>query len=75
VTSKQAGIGPEDLMTSGQFAAYIGMSESWLTKERAAGRGPRYLKIGGLIRYRKSFGDEYLQSCIRDTEESRRSAA
>jgi hypothetical protein len=56
-------------------AKYIGRSPSWLNKERAAGRGPRFLKIGARVAYRVSDLDEYLDGRVRETSDTRRRAA
>lgn len=56
-------------------AAYLGRSRSWLDKTRASGHGPRFLKIGGRASYRIADLDAYLNSCARETEDSRRAAA
>lgn len=54
-----------------QAAAYLGRSRSWLDAERAKGRGPRYIKMGARVFYRKESLDAYLEACERETEESR----
>jgi predicted DNA-binding transcriptional regulator AlpA len=38
----------------------IGCTANWLERLRCQGRGPEYLKIGRLIRYRKSAIDAWL---------------
>jgi excisionase family DNA binding protein len=44
-------------------AAYLGISPKTLNDWRSAGRGPDYLKIGTLVRYRQSDLDAYLERC------------
>lgn len=56
-------------------AKYIGLSPSWLNKERAGGRGPRYRKIGNRVTYSIGDLDEYLDGRLRETVDSRRKAA
>lgn len=52
-------------------AHYLGMSKSWLDKARATGRGPRFIRTGTRVRYRKSDLDNYLEVCVRDTSDTR----
>jgi predicted DNA-binding transcriptional regulator AlpA len=68
----EASLGPRVDVTAA--AAYLGRSRSWLDKERAAGRGPRFLKVGGRIAYRIADLDEYLDDRIRETSDTRRAA-
>ena len=63
------------LITTKECAHRIGKSESWLNKQRSMGRGPKYLRILGGIRYTEEFADEFLRGCVQETEDSRRSAA
>jgi predicted DNA-binding transcriptional regulator AlpA len=63
------------LLETPAAAKYIDKSASWLNKARARGEGPRYVKIGGSIRYRPSDLDAYVTSCARETTDSRRVAA
>lgn len=43
-----------------EAANYYGNSPGTLTKWRSIGRGPDYVKIGKLVRYRKSALDDHL---------------
>lgn len=52
-------------------SAYIGLSVSSLNKMRHEGRGPRYLKIGGRIFYRRSDLDLYLAHGVVETTDTR----
>lgn len=45
-------------------AKYISREPHTLANDRSLGKGPVYLKIGRLIRYRKSALDAYLDACI-----------
>lgn len=58
-----------------EAAAHLGKSVSWLMKERARGRGPRFLKIGATVIYRLQDLEDYIESCVRETAESRSAAA
>ena len=55
-----------------QAADYLGISESWLTKLRCVGGGPKYLKLGRRVLYRDADLDEwraqYLVSSTSDAE-------
>lgn len=64
---------PHERLDVTQAAAYLGRSRSWLDAERAKGRGPRYLKMGARVFYRKESLDSYLAACERDTEDTRES--
>lgn len=55
-----------------EAATYMQVSKSLLSKQRFTGTGPRYLKLGGRIFYRIRDLDEYLNSCIVETADSRR---
>ena len=41
-------------------ASYLGMSKSTLEKLRVFGGGPKYLKLGHLVRYRPQDLDEWM---------------
>ena len=42
-----------DLLTTREVADYLGVSEATLTDWRYRRRGPEFLRVGRLIRYRK----------------------
>lgn len=46
----------ESLATPAEVAAFLGgdFSEKTLANWRSAGKGPKFLKVGGLVRYRWS---------------------
>jgi predicted DNA-binding transcriptional regulator AlpA len=48
------------LLNTGQAAAVIGFNPSFLAKARLTGDGPRFLKIGRSVRYRRSDIDAWL---------------
>lgn len=48
------------ILTVSEAAQYLGLAQSTLNKWRCFGDGPRFLKLGKAIRYRKSDLDEYL---------------
>ena len=59
-----ANIKPVNLLTEKETASYLNVTPSWLQKARCYGKpSPKYLKIGGAIRYRRSDIETYLESC------------
>jgi len=54
--------GDDSYMTPEQAAAYRGCSTSYQARERKDGRGPRFIRIGRNIRYRKSDIDAFFSS-------------
>ena len=52
---------PENLNTK-QTARYLQCSKQWLEIGRVRGYGPKYVKFGRMVRYRKHTLDEYLNS-------------
>lgn len=51
------------LMNDVDLAQHLGISVAALRKWRTLGRGPRYLKIGNLVRYRREDIDAFLNAC------------
>jgi predicted DNA-binding transcriptional regulator AlpA len=51
--SPQSAVQPAALATAGQVAAFLGggFSEKTLANWRSAGKGPKYRKVGGSVRY------------------------
>jgi excisionase family DNA binding protein len=56
-----------ELVDESRLAARLGVSRATLQSWRYTGRGPRYIKIGRLIRYRKADVDAYLRAQTRGT--------
>jgi len=56
-------------------ATYLGLSHSTLEKMRHEGRGPRYVKIGGRVFYRRTDLDAYIEGSVVETTDSRGAAA
>ncbi len=54
-----------DLVDELMLAARLGVSRSTLQSWRYSGRGPRWIKLGRLIRYRVADVDAYLQANTR----------
>ena len=49
----------DELLTSAEAANSLGVSASFLAKARVSGTGPRYVKIGRSVRYRRYDLDQY----------------
>lgn len=45
---------PDEMLTAAELSAEIKIPERTLAQWRYQGRGPRYLKLGGHVRYRRS---------------------
>ncbi len=61
---------PERL-SNAEAAEYLGLKAATLNKWRVYGAGPPFLKVGRLIRYRKSDLDAYLAGrLVRSTAEA-----
>jgi predicted DNA-binding transcriptional regulator AlpA len=56
---------PTDLVDEVALAIRLGVSRSTLQSWRYAGRGPRFLKIGRLIRYRNADIEAFLRASTR----------
>lgn len=52
----------DSLLNTDQAAAFIGARASTMDVWRSKGRGPRYLKVGNSIKYRRSDLINYLDS-------------
>jgi hypothetical protein len=59
----------EQLLTQEEVAFRWKISEATLERDRSLKRGVRYLKIGGLIRYRLQDVLAYEDSCIHEPKE------
>jgi predicted DNA-binding transcriptional regulator AlpA len=55
--------GFERLLDDNELAAVMGRSRSRIQKDRLEGRGPPFVKIGRLVRYRADDVRDYLRSC------------
>lgn len=51
-----------EVFTTEQAATYLAISRATLEALRVKGGGPRYAKLGRLVRYRRSSLDEWLAS-------------
>ena len=64
------GVG-EELLQTPEAAAAMHVSPFWLHKERSQGRGPRFIRIGRKVFYRRSDLRSYLDGCAVETEDTR----
>ena len=53
-TSAPAGPDPDTLLSTSEAAKLVGASERWLERHRLAGTGPKFAKLGRLVRYRRA---------------------
>ncbi len=59
-----------DILKTPEAAVYLRLGKPTLERLRVTGEGPRYCKLGGAVRYRKSDLDAWLESrAIRSTSE------
>ena len=62
------------LLTEADVALEYGLRVNTLRSWRLTGRGPRFLKLGASVRYRRADLEAFLESCARSsTSESARS--
>ena len=55
----------DPLLDQKTAAKLLGLSVRTLERHRLAGTGPRYARLGRLIRYRKSDLDDWVQASLR----------
>jgi predicted DNA-binding transcriptional regulator AlpA len=66
-TAGSAGrVEPEELVACDKIAKMLGIATQTLANWRSEGCGPRYLKVGRLVYYRRSDISAWLASQIRD---------
>lgn len=56
-------------------ADYLGLRPATLNNWRQTGKGPRFLRIGGRVMYRRQDLDAYLEKRTVETTDSRAAAA
>jgi hypothetical protein len=52
----------DELIDSKQLAKELGVNPQWPAQNRLSGRGPAYVKIGRLCRYRRSDVENFLKA-------------
>lgn len=60
------------LLKTLEAADYTGFAKSTLEKLRCAGKGPRYVRLSGAVRYRPEDLDDWMSGGVVETEDSRR---
>lgn len=55
----------EKIHTTKETAGRLKVSESFLAKKRVSGGGPRYIKMGRVVRYTETAISEYLSTRLR----------
>jgi predicted DNA-binding transcriptional regulator AlpA len=55
----------DPLLETGPAAAFLGNSVPTLVRWRQTGEGPDYIKVGRLVKYRKSALERFLDECTR----------
>ncbi len=50
-----------DVLTTAEAAYYVRLGKPTLERFRVTGEGPRYCKLGGAVRYRRSDLDAWLE--------------
>ena len=55
---------PNNLLTQGELAKRWGRSESAISLATAVGAGPRYVKVGGAIKYPFDEVQRYERACL-----------
>lgn len=53
---------PDELLNQSKVAKILGTTEKFLEARRTRGGGPAFVKVGRLVRYRKSDVDRWLES-------------
>lgn len=61
----------ENFLTTHEAAALLRVSEHTLRSWRASRAGPRFIKIGGTVRYRRDDLDEYIELGVVEPENRR----
>jgi excisionase family DNA binding protein len=57
----------KELLTVGEAAEYLRCSKSSLNKWRISGRGPRFVYVGALVRYRRADVLAYVATRVRSS--------
>lgn len=60
VSDSQRDLAKKDHLNNQEAAQYLGLKAATLNKWRVYGEGPPFIKVGRLVRYRRSDLDAYL---------------
>ena len=55
------------LMTEHETGEYLRRRPNWLAKQRITGLGPKYVKLGGRVFYRREDVEAWLESLVRSS--------
>ena len=58
----------EEIYDDRGAATYVGLKPSTMRKRRREGKGPPYIKIGRLVRYRQRDLEEFLEQHLQKPE-------
>jgi excisionase family DNA binding protein len=64
----------DTLLTQDEAARRLGMSVRSLERHRVAGTGPRFVKLGRLVRYREADLREWIEAGLRSSTSDRGAA-
>lgn len=53
---------PDELLGTPEFAAWVGISPGWARIMRLRGGGPKFVKVGSAVRYRRGDVLAWLES-------------
>jgi predicted DNA-binding transcriptional regulator AlpA len=56
-----------ELLSQAEVAALLGITNETLANHRCAGKGPRFVKLVGRVKYRKSDVEEFINSSVRQS--------
>lgn len=45
---------PDDFLDESQLCDWLGLTRAWARKKRLVGDGPKFIKFGNLVRYRRA---------------------
>ena len=52
------------LLTAKQAARYLSISTKWLANQRWQGTGPKFIRVGGAVRYRVTDLEQFLEEAV-----------
>ena len=61
----------EKLLTQKEVASQLGISERTLERHRITGTGPRWARLGRLVRYRVSDLEQWVEASLRTSTSDR----
>ena len=60
----------DKLLTTKEVAEYLGIAENTICQYRMTGIGPRYIKLGRMVRYRLNDVIEWIDKKMKEKEDS-----